>query len=239
MAQSAKSFVGFPEGKVHFTSIPNLFFSQLLPEINHLGELKVTLYSFWRLDHMEGTFRYLQRANYLEDADFMDGLAGDPEQAQAELDEALERCVLRGTFLKASLELEGGLKDFYFLNTPKGRAAIKAINQGEWRHTGDPASPLDLITEKPNIFNLYEENIGPLTPMIAESLKDAEETYPYQWIEDAVRIAVENNVRRWSYIEAILKRWQEGGRDEREDRRDTEKDRRRYVEGEFSDFIEH
>ncbi len=239
MAESKKLFVGFPEGKVRFTSIPDLFFPELLPVIDHLGELKVTLYTFWRLDHMEGTFRYMQRENYLEDADFMLGLTGEPEQAEADLDDAIERCVVRGTFLKATLELEDGSQDFYFLNTPKGRAAVKAIDQGEWRHTGDPASPVELIAEKPNIFNLYEENIGPLTPMIAETLKDAEDTYPYQWIEDGVRIAVENNVRRWSYVEAILKRWQEGGRDERKDRRDTEKDRRRYVEGEFSDFIEH
>jgi DNA replication protein DnaD len=75
--------------------------------------------------------------------------------------------------------------------------------------------------------------------MIADKLGEAEDTYPAHWIEDAVRIAVENNARRWSYVEAILKRWQEGGRDERTDRRDTEKDRRRYVEGEFSEFIEH
>jgi DNA replication protein DnaD len=70
------------------------------------------------------------------------------------------------------------------------------------------------------------------------SAADAEETYPAQWIEDAFRLAVENNVRRWNYVQAIC-RWQEGGRDDRKDRRDTEKDRRRYVEGEFSDFIEH
>jgi DNA replication protein DnaD len=75
--------------------------------------------------------------------------------------------------------------------------------------------------------------------MIADKLGEAEDNYPAQWIEEAVQIAVENNVRRWSYVEAILKRWQEGGRDERTDRRDTEKDRRRYVEGEFSEFIEH
>ena len=239
MTKSVQPFTGFPEGKVRFTNIPDLFFHQLLPVIDHIGELKVTLYAFWRLDHMEGTFRYLQRDNYLEDSDFMMGLSEDPQQAEVALDDALERCVLRGTFIKATLELEEGSQDFYFLNTPKGRAAVEAIQQGEWRHSGDPASPLELITEAPNIYNLYEENIGPLTPMIAETLRDAEDTYPYQWIEDAVRIAVENNVRRWSYVEAILKRWQEGGRDERKDRRDTEKDRRRYVEGELSDFIEH
>ena len=119
------------------------------------------------------------------------------------------------------------------------REVERAIERGEWRHSGNPAFPVDVVSETPGIYHLYEENIGPLTPIIAETLEDAESTYPYNWIEEAVRIAVENNVRRWSYVEAILKRWQEGGRDEREDRRDTEKDRRRYVEGEFSDFIEH
>ncbi len=51
--------------------------------------------------------------------------------------------------------------------------------------------------------------------------------------EDAFRIAVENNKRNWRYIKAILRRWQEKGRHERQqDRRDTEKDRRRYAEWE-------
>ena len=37
----------------------------------------------------------------------------------------------------------------------------------------------EVITEKsPNIFTMYEENIGLLTPMIAEELRDAEKTYP-------------------------------------------------------------
>ena len=34
-------------------------------------------------------------------------------------------------------------------------------------------------------------------------------------------------------------RWKEEGRAEKQDRRDTEKDRRRYIEGEFADYIEH
>jgi len=232
-------FKGFPEGKVRFTRLPDPMLTELLPAIDHLGELKVILYAFWRLERMEGTFRYLRRANFLEDQRFMQGLAASQAEAEAALDEALVRCLQRGSLLSAGLDLEGGRETFYFLNSPKGRAALQAIQRGEWQPSDDPQAPLDLSLEKPNIFRLYEENIGPLTPMIAEELGAAEDTYPAQWIEDAVRIAVENNVRRWSYVEAILKRWQEGGRDERTDRRDAEKDRRRYIEGEFSEFIEH
>lgn len=233
------TFKGFSAGKVRFTPVPGPFFRELLPEIDHLGELKVTLYAFWRLDRMEGVFRWLRRSDFLADAEFMRGLGADPASAESALDDALERCERRGTFLRASLHQEEGQENIYFINSPKGRAAIQAISRGEWRPEIDQQMPLELLKDRPNIYRLYEEHIGPLTPMIAEALREAEDLYPESWIEEAIRIAVENNVRRWSYVEAILGRWQEGGRDERKDRRDSEKDRRRYVEGEFSDYIEH
>ena len=115
------------------------------------------------------------------------------------------------------------------------------------RHTWQPESEAGLSIEPPqeapNIFQLYEENIGPLTPMLAEALGEAEDTYPLEWIEEAIRIAVEKNKRNWRYAAAILERWQREGphgrKEKLEDRRDPEKARRRYVEGEFSDFVEH
>ena len=235
----ATSFDGFPEGKVRLTPVPGAFFTELLPQIDHLDELKLSLYVFWRLDHLEGAFRYLRRADLLEDPALLSGLGEDRRGAEAALDEALARCTARGTLLQVELPLEEGPERFYFLNSPKGRAAVEAIAHGEWRPSGDPRQPLELSQDQPNIFRLYEEHIGPLTPMIAESLRDAEAHYPAGWIEEAIRLAVENNVRRWNYAQAILERWQQEGRDERKDRRDAEKDRRKYVEGEFSDFIEH
>ena len=69
------------------------------------------------------------------------------------------------------------------------------------------------MTEHPNIFKLYEANIGILVPMIAETLREAEQKYPYLWIQRAVQIAVNNNKRNWHYIEAILKRWSVDGMD--------------------------
>src|SRR5690348_6777256 len=47
--------------------------------------------------------------------------------------------------------------------------------------------------ERPNIFVLYEQNIGLLTPLIAEELKDASSQYPMEWIEAAFREAVSHN----------------------------------------------
>ena len=233
------SFSGFPEGKVHLVPVPAQFFADLLPQIDHLGELKLSLYLFWRLDRMEGAFRYLRRNDFAADQVFMRGLSEVSDAADLALDEALKRAVERGTLLEAKLNLEAGEETLYFLNSPKGRAGVQAIERGDWRPSLDPEVPVELVMEAPNIFRLYEENIGPLTPMIAEALRDAEDTYPTQWINDAVRIAVENNARNWRYVVAILERWKQEGRDERKDRRDTEKDRRRYIEGEFSDYIKH
>jgi DNA replication protein len=237
--RTSKGFSGFPEGKAKSTPIPNLFFSELLPAIDHLGEFKISMYAFWALAQREGRFRYLSREQIAGDELFMESLEQQNLSADEALDDALERAVARGTLLRVTLEHAQSPRTFYFLNSAKGRAAVKAMEDGAWMPSGDPDAPLDLSIERPNIFNLYEKNIGPLTPMVAEMLRDAEQTYPPSWIEDALRIAVENNVRKWRYVEAILEDWQTQGRHEREDRGDSEKARRRYVEGKYADYIEH
>ncbi|HNA54108.1 MAG TPA: DnaD domain protein, partial [Anaerolineales bacterium] len=48
--------------------------------------------------------------------------------------------------------------------------------------------------------------------------------YQAEWIAEAIGLAVENNKRNWKYIEAILKRWKEEGRAEKQDRRNDKKD---------------
>ena len=230
------SFQGFPEGKSHVISLPQAFFQQLLPQIDHLGELKLTVYVFWRLEQVEGAFRFLRRADFLRDERFIHGL-GCP------LDETLQRAVKRGALLQVQLEVDGQPEVYYFLNSPKGRAAIHAIQSGQWRPPRMSEPPAMPPREPANIFRLYEENIGPLTPLIAETLSEAEDTYPAEWIEDALRIAVQRNKRTWRYVAAILERWQREGRHDKKepskDRSDTEEPHRKYVEGQFSDFIEH
>lgn len=236
-----KGFAGFPAGRVRTTQVPNQFFGELLPAIDHLGELKLTLFCFWRLSLKEGKVRYLRRADFLADEAFMAGLAPSRREAEAALGVALERATARGTLLHVSVESSQGVEDLYFMNTARGRAAVEAMTRGEWRPTEDPEAPVELSLERPNIFVLYEQNIGALTPMIAEELRDAEETYPMAWIEEAIRLAVQNNARKWRYVLAILERWRTEGKDDGSEagRGDSEKDRRRYVQGEFAEYIEH
>ena len=235
-----RNFQGFQSKKAKNTPVPGQFFSELLPEIDDLWELKVSLYFLWRLDRMEGTFRYLTQVDISQDQAFMSGLGSNHDEQRLGLREALDRAVARGFLLQVRVKTddEAG-EELFFLNSPIGRAGVQGLQEGTWTPEEIRNAPITIDQERPNIFRLYEDHIGPLTPMLAERLRDAETSFPASWIEDAFLIAVENNVRRWRYIEAILKSWQEKGRDDRADRRDTQTDGRRYVEGEFSEFIEH
>jgi DnaD/phage-associated family protein len=66
--------------------------------------------------------------------------------------------------------------------------------------------------------------------MIADTLKDAETLYQAEWITDAIGLAVKNNKRNWKYIEAILKRWKEEGRAQKQDRRNDQKDGKQGID---------
>ncbi len=208
-----KKFKGFTDTE-SFTPIPDTFFQQILNEIGDADELKATLTALWRMGNMEGGVHFLKREDFAENA------AG------------LDKAVSRGTLLR--VWNESG--EFFFLNSPRGRAAAQAMQSGQLLPSDITSTP---PMERPNIFRLYEDNIGMLTPLIADVLKDAEETYPPDWIADAVELAAKNNKRNWKYCEAILKRWKEEGRAEKQDRRNAEKDRSRYVKGDYADYIEH
>lgn len=67
------------------------------------------------------------------------------------------------------------------------------------------------------LCNVYEKNIGPLTQMIAEDLKDTLEEFSLQLCMDAVSEALKNNVRKWSYVRGILKNWKRDGRTSKQD----------------------
>ena len=224
-----KTFSGFPPGKVRSVNVPEPVFTDLVPIIDDLAELKLTLHVLWRLGQQRGKVRYLRRADLSSDQMLLAGLGGSPGQA---LDAALARAVERGTLLRAETIDEETPEEIYFANTPKGRAAVEAIARGEWPEEVESAG-------RPNIFALYEQNISMLTPLIADELREAEQDYPADWIEEAFREAVALNKRSWKYIRAILERWRTEGRGDEAGRRPSEADRRRYVEGEYGEYIEH
>ncbi len=231
-----RPFVGFPDGKLKVTPVPDLFFSDLLPLIDDLCELKITLHCLWLFQHKPGPHKVITWAELAEDRILLSALQDAHLDAHELLREGVERAVARGTLLRVDVMGEKG-ETLYLLNSESGRATLAAIERGEWQpeHLGPTTR---LMPGRPNIFVLYEQNIGLLQPLLVEELKAAERTYPSEWIEDAFRIAVEQNVRRWAYIRGILERWAREGRDTALPA-DGKRDRRRYLGGEYADSVEH
>ncbi len=211
-----KPFAGFPAGKTRFTPIPDLFYTELLSSINDLAELKVTLYMFWSLNRQRGYPRYLTIRELEGEGLLLSSLRSlsEPDPLST-LHQAIEKAVARGTLLRLSVSDDGEREDYLFLNTPQGRKAVEQVTSG------------DLILEKkglvrevhverprPRIFELYEQNIGLLQPLLAEELEEAERAFPADWIADAFKIAAEHNVRKWRYIKSILERWARDGKDD-------------------------
>ncbi len=257
-----KGFTGFPAGKQPYTPVPNLFFSEVLPEVDHLGELKVTLHVFWLLTQKKGERPYVSGEELVADGRLLAGLSAPGMSPVEALRDALDRAVARRTLLRVTTgggtgsgepsrtvhgepsrtvhgepsRTRGG--EWYFVNSERGRRAVDDLLAGKWSPAG-PEEPIRLHAERPNIFVLYEQNVGALTPLLAEELMEAEDTYPAAWIVDAFREAVELNKRSWRYIQRILERWAAEGREDETSRRGAERDRRRFIEGEYADYIEH
>jgi DnaD/phage-associated family protein len=232
-----EKFQGFPAGELRFTSVPDLFFARLLPQIDSLVELKVTLHFLWV--HYRQSRQAIARNELLADETLVHSLALIDEDVERALSQGLERAVERGTLLYIQLENEEGLHDLYFLNSERGRQAQAKIQQGEIGVVAVSGLEIAPPSKRPNIFELYEDNIGLISPILADELKDAEINYHQDWIEDAFKIAVENNVRKWSYIRAILERWATAGREDGHEQKQESSSKSWYTDEEFKELIEH
>jgi DNA replication protein len=204
-----KLFSGFPAGKLQVTPLPNLFFAELCPAIDDLGELKLTLHLFWLLGTRKSRTLYVSESELRADHTLMQSLAAMGHPWEETLERSLTLACERGTLLHASVAED----NVYFLNSESGRRAYTRLTQGEETYVAGTKNPEPATAgARSDIFDLYEKNVGLLTPMLVEELKEAEKEYPPEWIVDAFKIAVENNKRSWSYTRKILERWKAEGR---------------------------
>jgi DNA replication protein len=193
--------------KTDFISLPDSFFTQAMPKIQDLAELKIVLYvSYLILRKQERP--YFVTYKELLSRELM------ATMGEETLRQALNSAVEHGALLHSTLNINGVPEDVYSL-------------------TDDSRQPSAI-----NIFALYEQNIGIITPMIAEELKEADKIYPPQWIEEAFKEAVTLNKRSWKYIARILDRWASEGKDSGEYRRDVKKDGPdKYIKGKYGHLV--
>jgi DNA replication protein len=235
-----KMFPGFP-ARAEITPIPNLFFSAVMPKIGSVVELKAILHIFWLLSRRRGYPQFVTYGELLSDSILMDGIEGGTKTKDEMLRQALSQAVQHGAVLHLSIDREGQYEDAYFINSEDAREAISKIQQGEFPQlVSAPRKDKEVETvPHPNIFSLYEQNVGMLTPIIAEQLQEAEKLYPAEWIESAFKEAVGLNKRNWKYIARILERWAIEGKDDGKLGRDFKKedDREKYIRGKYGHMV--
>ncbi len=220
-SNTRSTFGGFQEDNLEFVRVPETLFTQILPLIESLTQLQLLLYFFWHCEQQKSSLCFLKFIDLISDAALINMIGSEKK-----LRENLNDLVSMSIILEAIPP--GNKETLYFINGPHGRAAVQAIEDGQWKEELVERKPIQLTEQNPNIFELYEENIGPITPMIAEILKEDEKTYPDSWIEQATEIAVTRNIRNWKYVQAILGRWQKEGRGDEQNRRDDSQDPDRY-----------
>ena len=231
-------FSGFP-ARMEFTPIPNYFLNVLLPRISDIRELKTTLHVLAVLYRKRGHPRFVTCQELMNNDGLMKSLKGGDEEPQETLRRALQMASQRGTFIHIALDRDGSTEDIYLLNTEADRKTAARIESGELKISGLKAAEKTYVEteEPPDIFTLYEQNIGMLTPLIADELKEAEKLYPESWLRDAVKEAVALNKRNIRYIMRILERWSTEGKTDGAYQRVSKTDPDKYIKGKYGHMV--
>ena len=234
-------FGGFPAG-MRFTAIPDPFLGLVVPEISDIGELRTTLALFRAWYRKRGYVRFVTMTELEADGSLTKGLKGDVAGSEGGLRPAIDRVVDRGTFLRMDVATEHGDEALFFLNSPADRGIMAKIQSGRLvlpELTPKPPASVGVEEDRPDVFRLYEDNIGLLTPIVADELHAARKLYSDAWIEDAIKEAARQNKRRWSYVSAILERWGTEGRTDGTYRGDTKKaDPDKFIKGKYGHMVQ-
>lgn len=236
-----KPFSGFP-ARAEVTPIPNLFFATVMPQVNDIAELKMILHVFWLLSRRRGYAQFVTYNELLSDPILMGGMEGENKPKGEALRQALDQAIQHGTMLHLRVDRDGQPEDAYFINSETAKETINKIQQGKLPQLVLAPRRSEEAEIKPpsDVFSLYEQNIGMLTPMIGEELQEAEKLYPADWIESAFREAVSLNKRSWKYIARILERWAVEGKDNGKLGRDSKKESEsgKYVRGRYGHMVQ-
>jgi DNA replication protein len=229
-------FEGFP-ARMQFTPIPNLVFSSLLPKMTSPGEIKVLLYIFELIYLKKGNLRFVSRNELINQIT----AGNDKDLSPESITGALKALTEKGIVLHLLAEGTESPEDLYFINTEANRLAVSKIqtNEIELPRLKYVKAVEASSLEAPDIFTLYEQNIGMLTPLIADELKEAEKQYPENWIKEAIKLGVSSNKRNWRYIARILEHWSTEGKDDGTYRGNNKKnaDPDKYFRGKYGHIV--
>ncbi len=227
-------------GETGVTCLPATFFNHLMPAISNLTELKLVLYIIYLIQKKGESFSGITAEELSANPTIQHILSADMRPAEEVIQTTLGRAISQGILIHLSLNVAGKQEDVYVINntaSKEGLAGTQSVTKSPVEILPGNA-PGVINKEEYNIFTLYEENIGMLTPMIAEQLKEAQQIYPSSWVKDAFREAASLNKRNWRYIEKILQRWGLEGRGHGPSGRYTkENDPDKYIKGKYGHIV--
>jgi hypothetical protein len=198
----------------NYTQVPNDFFT-LINDMDD-AELRVSLvmiretFGFHREEFKMGL-------NKLADAS---GLSRNGAKAGA------EAAAERGTFRRTNPDAQGSAEWELIVDQSADAGWSASDHVGSqsvtppWSASDQQSTVKESIKEikkasttahTTNNYRTYEQNIGPLTPLIADAIKDAEETYTAAWVSRAIAEAAASNARSIKYIFGILAGYKQRG----------------------------
>lgn len=206
-------------------------FHGLMAKIDNVNELKVTLFCLWAFEQREASngLHWLRRPDFDGVNAHVHGLDEDA------IDDGLDCAVLRGTLLRATVPAPDGQAEVFLYATPEAHAAVNA--PGGFAARLDTGGHLDVLPPRPSVYKVYEDNIGPLTGLIGDALRDLVTDYGEAWLHDAIGAAVERNKRSLAYIKGILRGWRKDGKTHADPTRHPTADEKSAA-GRYADFFE-
>lgn len=207
-------FPGFlPGGPV--VALPAQLLAEVIPAIEDEAELRVTLQLWFMVGRQRGAVPGVRGSVLAADRLLVRRLA------EGGVEHGLALAVARGTVL--ALPLDDG-DTLYLPHTEAARRAAERIQSGSLAVPPAPGgargrSAGALARPRPDAgparaVEVFEQEIGMLTPAVAEAVNEALARYPEAWVVDAIRQAALHNARSWPYAASVLRRWETEGRDD-------------------------
>lgn len=201
---------GFPE-PMTYTPIPDSVLGKSLVEFTDGDLLRCFLRILWHLYRSKDKIKSVDVTTLNSDSVIRAILANRATPDLSRLSTALKEMHGFGLLMFARVG-EDTKNPKILLHTQHN---AKRIEASSWQSTDliEPTQALANTSSESNVFELYEQNIGLITPLVADELKDMENQYPIAWVEEAIGLSVIYNRKSIRYISRILERWRNEGRD--------------------------
>jgi DnaD/phage-associated family protein len=194
--------------------IPRTYFDDRLAQATTYDELQVLLATIRLLAESANDSGEIEEESIMRDTQLNAVLSttATSQSSTSRIIRALNQAVIRGALLRLSVLTKGRQRIVYQL-ADRDVPISDSAEIDETAFDGDATLPSSLHdAQAASVYAAYEDNIGMLTPLVADQIRLALELYPASWIHEAIGEAVAYNRRQWRYIQRVLQNWSADGR---------------------------